>query len=305
MALVGDILATAIWTLVPVGICIGMFFYSDDATVDGLLQRSFAIVFAGVISVIYRTNQESLTTQAQENQDKVRTLLRIVCHDIANPLSVSTSYFEMLKDEIREDQSDRTQKFIAKITKAHDVMTTLLEEVKSMEATSSGKMSLKLGPVSLTTVFSQLEDLFENKIEAKKLSLNVNYESLDSVYVISEPLTLQNQVFANLMTNAIKFSNTSGVIEIYAEAEGEVVCVHIRDHGVGIPDNILGVLFDPMSKTSRSGTSGEEGTGFGMPIVKAFMEQYGGAIRVESEEGSGTRVSLTFSGFVTNSSSIA
>jgi signal transduction histidine kinase len=104
----------------------------------------------------------------------------------------------------------------------------------------------------------------------------------------------------NIISNAIKFSHPGQTINITAQRGTNDVRVLIEDHGVGIPDKILQHLFRTDQPTSRAGTGGERGTGYGMPVVKAYMNRYGGDIKVESRTAgadggaTGTKVTLTF-----------
>jgi signal transduction histidine kinase len=84
------------------------------------------------------------------------------------------------------------------------------------------------------------------------------------------------------MTNAIKFSLPGKSVEIDLKATDDKVAITVIDSGIGIPATLIGKLFDAEAKTSRKGTSGENGTGFGLPIVKAYVERYRGSISVTS-----------------------
>ena len=89
------------------------------------------------------------------------------------------------------------------------------------------------------------------------------------------------------MSNAIKFSNKGGSIEVKVNTlPDDKIEVVIADHGIGMPEEIKKNIFRSDKQTSRKGTSGEESTGFGMPLVKTYMDHYNGSISVESYEQS-------------------
>ncbi|MCP4700292.1 MAG: ATP-binding protein, partial [Gammaproteobacteria bacterium] len=92
-----------------------------------------------------------------------------------------------------------------------------------------------------------------------------------------------NSVINNIFTNAIKFSYPDSKIIVTAEPAAACVKFSIRDFGIGMPGNLLKNLFDVRKTTSRMGTEGEEGTGFGMPLMKKFVNAYGGAIEIFSK----------------------
>jgi signal transduction histidine kinase len=93
-------------------------------------------------------------------------------------------------------------------------------------------------------------------------------------------------VINNILTNAIKFSRLGSEVEINASYENRLnkARISIKDHGIGMPKSLIEKIFDISEQTSRTGTSGEIGTGFGMPLVKKFVSEYGGQIEVRSVE---------------------
>ena len=116
----------------------------------------------------------------------------------------------------------------------------------------------------------------------KKIEFISELES-DDMQVLVEPVSFSNNVFNNLLSNAIKFSYENGKIRVRAwKSDKNEICLSLSDQGVGIPRNLLENIFREDKKTTRTGTMGEEGTGFGMPLVKTYMEYYQARIEVES-----------------------
>ena len=91
-------------------------------------------------------------------------------------------------------------------------------------------------------------------------------------------------VFWNLIRIAHDAMPSGGVIRIVVEANATYIRASVIDHGIGIPDVLLNQLFDMSKTTSRAGTQGESGTGFGMPLVKKFVEGYGGTLQIDSKD---------------------
>ena len=98
----------------------------------------------------------------------------------------------------------------------------------------------------------------------------------------------------NLISNAIKFSHPSSNIEISLNNLGEYVELKLRDYGIGIPDEIKPFLFSGARPNSRKGTGGEQGTGFGMPILKMFLDKYGAKITLSEPAEGGTLFTILF-----------
>jgi signal transduction histidine kinase len=132
-------------------------------------------------------------------------------------------------------------------------------------------------------VFDSSRSIFERKLQEKGVELLFDRERVGNYSVMAERTSLIHSVINNILSNSIKFSEKDSQITMSAEATSdERVCVTIQDQGIGIPKNLLPVLFSSTAKTSRAGTSGEAGTGYGMPLVKAYVGLFGGTIEVES-----------------------
>ena len=102
--------------------------------------------------------------------------------------------------------------------------------------------------------------------------------------MLVESVSFINSVLNNLLTNATKFSFPDSEIEINAKSTDGIVKIIIKDKGIGMSDNIVEKLFDINAATSRTGTKGEIGTGYGMSLVKKFIDFYGGMISVDSKD---------------------
>lgn len=89
-------------------------------------------------------------------------------------------------------------------------------------------------------------------------------------------------MLANLISNAIKFSHQNSQICIDIETENDEVALKIKDHGKGIPDDLISKIFNRNESTTRPGTKNEQGTGFGLPIVKQYLDLYQARIQVSS-----------------------
>jgi signal transduction histidine kinase len=211
-------------------------------------------------------------------------LLRILTHDISNQSLIIDYYLgnvirtgELSADDLQAlESSNKSSKRLMKI----------LQNVQKMEVSSSRGVSL--GPVDLDLIFDSLNNQFGPKLSEKKLILNVSNKIPASVLPIAEASSLEINVLGNLLSNAIKFSNEGGVIELEAVQLTDKVLISIRDQGVGISADVLKNLFSINVKNSSLGTNGEIGTGFGLGIVKNYVDLYEGKISVYPNLPTGT-----------------
>lgn len=208
------------------------------------------------------------------------TLLRVLCHDLSNPLVLITGLLELLENN-RIPEEKRSSKYKT-LSRAAQLMADILSNVREMEAVDSGKRTISISPVNLDKMFDDLNLIFRDRLAEKNVCLEIQNDVPEGFGVLADPISLSNHVFNNLVSNALKFSFPGSTVRIHARIENDQVHVSITDTGVGMSEDISQAIFDPTRQTTRPGTAGEKGTGFGMPIVKSFVEKYGGKIQVES-----------------------
>lgn len=144
--------------------------------------------------------------------------------------------------------------------------------------------------VEVDEVVKRVFQVLESRASQKHISLQPHVDSGLQVWV--DPNILTN-ILINLVNNAIKFTPDDGAIRVSGRNLADEVLICVEDNGIGIPANQLDQLFKLDSDFRRQGTSGEQGTGLGLILVKEFVNVCGGKINVESEQGKGSRFCLT------------
>lgn len=216
----------------------------------------------------------SAKEELQKRLEQNANLVRVISHDIATPLQV----IKLSQMRIPEELAVRKR-----IEKATDALTSILDYVREYRAVLDGKKEVKMLPVSMTGVVHCNLALFEEKLEEKGLKLIMDLPQND-LKVLGDINVLGGIVLANLVSNAIKFTASGGTIEVQLREQNRHIVLSIRDSGIGIPRSILENIFAIDKKTSRIGTNGEVGTGFGMPLVKTYVEMHRGTISIHSWE---------------------
>jgi signal transduction histidine kinase len=235
---------------------------------------------------------DAAKTRAEVTAEVKSRLLRITSHDLATPLTVIKATAQALK------KSGHDHPRVDRIMRATEIMESIIHFVRKSESMPQG-VELPRQPVPLQDIFEELAFLFQDRAQDKDLQLNFKLDPPD-LTVFAERVSLVNEVLGNLLSNSIKFSFPRTAIDISACATHRgFVTIVIRDRGVGMEAALLKNLFDFSKKQSRPGTQGERGIGFGMPLVKAYIDAYGGTIEVESmtmdkdPRLAGTKVSIT------------
>lgn len=218
---------------------------------------------------------------------KLDNLLNIVTHDIANPLTLISGHAELL---LVQEASPAHTNALRRIARASELITDILHKVRQIQAAKAGKLRIETSPVSLSQIFDKLRFVFEARLEHKKQTLRIDLPSaLQDVMVHAEPVMLLNEVLSNLVSNAIKFSPSGSVIDLAVTRAQNFMRIEVRDQGMGIPKDLIPHIFDDFRSTSRPGTEGETGTGFGLPLARHVAEAFGGSLHVTSRGSDDTR----------------
>lgn len=209
-----------------------------------------------------------------KEKDEKGHLLKIITHDMSSPLT-NLNY---LLQQLKTNENIETYE---KAVRSLNTISTMIKDIKSFEAIKSGKQVLVKQAVSWGQIFEEILFLNTDGLSKKNIKLKVP-ESMSSEMLYTDQNILVYQILNNLVSNAIKFSHKNSEIIITLKNKGESYILEIRDLGIGIPKEMIADIFHSNLKTTRQGTQGEKGTGFGLPIVKSFVELLNGKISINS-----------------------
>ncbi|MGC8658646.1 MAG: sensor histidine kinase [Desulfomonilaceae bacterium] len=219
------------------------------------------------------------------NEEKNK-FLGMAAHDLRNPLNAIQMYSEFLLEEATEVLNPEQLEFVSIIHSSSGFMLQLVNDLLDVAKIESGKLELELEPTDLGRLVQKNASL--NKVMATKKQIEFNLHLDDKIPPVLVDSAKIEQVLNNLITNAVKFSNPGGVIDIWvSKSEGEVI-VSVKDNGQGIPREELSKLFKPFQRTSVKSTAGEESTGLGLAIVRKIVTGHKGRVWVESEVSKGS-----------------
>jgi signal transduction histidine kinase len=283
------------WYLHSLGIGPNIVAEQNIYAQEKLINLLIFIFFSSFIAHHFFERERNYTKQLQEHNLDIDNLLRVLLHDIANTLSSMT--YNLMR--AKEDHTHASSNELDKIQRAVDDISDLLAQVRHLKSIKDGKASLPLQPISLSFVLSEVYESSEGAALQKGIKLAMDI-SRDRMQIMGERTILANTVLLNLMTNAIKFSHPGDRVDVRAYTNEEYAFIEIEDYGVGIPPEIMPYLFDVGVQTTRPGTHGEKGTGYGMPLVKEYLQLMEGVIEITSHVKSetsavhGTKIVLRF-----------
>lgn len=240
--------------------------------------------------------QDQVTQKTEELTQTLKlkdTLFKVVLHDIANPMQGQIWILE------KNRSTGLTPDSMNHLFRLTNMIRDVIAKVRASEAIKSGNLNFDLRPVSLNQCLDDVKLIFEGQLKKKGISLEIKNELPEGTTFIADQNTFTTSVLCNLISNAIKFSTQDSTLCISCFMKNSKVVIEVEDKGIGIPGEMVLGIFDPVKKRSRLGTDGEKGMGYGLPLVKSFMDYFGGSIEVESRSvethpiDHGTKVTLT------------
>lgn len=239
--------------------------------------------------------QEAYYSAQAANEAKSRFLFNM-SHDIRTPMNAIlgfTNRLEQCKDDERE-----FARCVEKIKVSGEVLLNLINNVLDLARIESGKASLDDGErCDISKFYENLTTIFQEELEKKQLKLRTHID-VSQRYVFVD-LTKLEQIFLNILSNAVKYTPEGGSIhlkvrQLPCEDESRV-CYQtvILDTGIGMSEEFLPQIFDEFTRERNSTESRITGTGLGMGIAKKLVELMNGTILVESRLGAGTKVTIT------------
>ena len=222
--------------------------------------------------------------------DRMRSqLLGTAAHDLKNPLNAIRLGADLLTDADLSDQQRKALTMMQRATESMaNLITGLLETIR-IEATST----VDYEPCQINDLVSRAIEDLRPLAEARNQTLTFEQPE-DSILIMGDPNRL-NSVMTNLLSNAIKFSGEGAKIEVTVHWDDEEAVVSVMDDGPGVPEEEIPRIFEHLFRgriTVQDPNNPIEGTGLGLSLAKTIVEQHGGRIWVETEEGEGSTFSF-------------
>ena len=212
-----------------------------------------------------------------------------VSHELRTPLTTIKGFADILASGVVTDEADR-QRFITMISVEADRMITLVNDI--LRLSELQESSLPALPCC-TPVLELAREILINEsdaAEAADISLRVEGEECSAPIERARLRIL----LTNLIENAIKYNRPGGTVTVSARQQGACIAICVEDTGIGIPKEHQNRVFERFYRIDKSRSKKTGGTGLGLAIVKHIVSLYGGRIRLESQPGVGTRITIEF-----------
>lgn len=225
-----------------------------------------------------RADAEEAKKKTEELMESRHKMLLSVSHDIKSPLTSILGNLELMDNTGNEKEA-------ASIQQSADHILNLLNNLLEFSRLEQGMLQVEKELFNVKQLCEETASMFEPIAHKKDLAFDLKNEIRPSLFANSDPLKIK-QIIGNLISNAIKYT-IEGSIGFRASFEMGSLVFRVQDTGIGIPNDKLDEIFRPFVRTD-SGSKISEGSGYGLSVVKGFVDLLGGTIEVESQVGKGS-----------------
>ena len=220
-----------------------------------------------------------LNAELKSSDQAKDEFLAMLAHELRNPLSPIVSALDILRGQ--GPGAPSFIKLLDVIDRQARHLTRLVDDLLDVSRISRGLIELRRDPILLRNALLQAVDSVRPLVDSERHTLSVSLPE-ESVIVLADAVRL-TQVFTNLLTNAAKYTNPGGRIEVSVSREGKTVSVHVRDSGIGIEKDMLSRVFDLFMQAPRALDRAKGGLGIGLTLVRRLIALHGGSIEAKSE----------------------
>lgn len=294
----GTILWATISIIATLGFAIAEynhFAFPNEISPEGFLLAQNLISFGMIVLnafliYLFLDYHQSTQSKLQIKNNSISDLLRILIHDIANPLMAAKIRIEkVFQNFLNDDQ----QLNLNKSLKALNDINEIIQSTRSAYLLQNELNKLSFQLTNFSELLEDVIDGFDHPLKLKNIQIKIRNKLPPSYSIKINQSSIKYQLLANLISNAIKFSNKDSKIMIDLDVIENFLQISIQDFGVGIPEKHINHLFDIAIQKQREGTSGEQGTGFGLHLAYKTVFAHHGQITVHSQNLNTNQISGT------------
>jgi PAS domain S-box-containing protein len=237
-----------------------------------------------------------LYTEQVEARRKVEDLSRlkdeflsIASHELRTPVTSIKGYTQLAKTLIREQDLGTSEEYLDIALDQIDRMSRLIVELLDVSRIETGRLEIRREPISWTSFVRDVVHRHHTAVSDRRFHVNV--PSIGAV-IVGDRDRLE-QVLGNLLENAIKYSPDGSEVFVDVQERGDQLVTSVSDRGIGIPNDELTQVFERFHRGRQVSSTNYGGLGLGLYIARQIVERHGGAIWVESKEGTGTTFSFS------------
>jgi len=259
------------------------------------LRASFILViFSSIVLLVFVMQHEASRKerQLQGLVDTKNLFLRLIAHDLKNPLTGFIGILEQLADPNYGLNESERREYTGMLLHSARSLRELLENLLTWAQDQQGQIPFQPRVQDLGGIVEDALETLRSLAAAKGLRLSADLSGQVSV---SCDRSMIHTVARNLVANAIKFTPAGGRVDVSIRQDGTRSVLEVKDSGIGMDAELAARLFKPGLKVRRKGTNGEDGTGLGLILCDAFARRHGAQLEVESTPRAGSTFRVVFS----------
>lgn len=225
-------------------------------------------------------------TESQKLENMRKEFVANVSHELKTPITTIKSYSETLLNGAMEE-SEMAYHFLQVIENEADRMSALVKDLLQLSQMDYNNVQWDMCRIETHSLLADCIQKMSIYLHNKKQLLQIKRSS-EAIFIFGDRSKLE-QVFINLISNAIKYTAEEGQIYISTEIVDNLVCIEIKDSGIGIPSEDLQHIFERFYRVDKGRSRAQGGTGLGLAIAKDIVSRHQGKIEVSSEVGKGSR----------------
>lgn len=261
----------------PNGELVGFAKVTRDLTErkESELKERVAMVRAAEAEAANRTKSEFLAAMS---------------HELRTPLNAIGGYAELLRMGVRGQMNQQQEEDLDRIIVAQRHLLGIINDLLNFSRIEAGKLTYDIVPVDVGAVISAIVEMVKPLAAAKNIKLKID-ECTDESVAFGDKAKVE-QIVINLASNAVNYTEPGGWVSVGCRIDGDRVCAHVTDNGIGIASDKLETIFEPFVQVGRTLSTGHHGTGLGLAISRDLARAMNGELTVESSPGKGSSFSL-------------
>jgi predicted ATPase/signal transduction histidine kinase len=270
-------------------------------TTQMALALENAIILRDLEKIVSQRTQEleKKRSELELSYKEKETLIRVLCHDLANIVMANKAALRRVTREIEPQKNEKVESYVQRLSLSLKSEAYIINNVRSMELAKKNNLMLKFEQINLIEAMVNSIDTFEEQALSKNIKINID-DRIRNAQVYCDKISLSVNVLNNIFNNAIKFSYEDGEIDVnFIREDEELFQFEIRDHGIGMTKDFRESLFKNTYHESTKGTSQERGSGFGLGIIKFYIDKFDGELDIKSihqdecDKEHGTSIKIT------------
>ena len=263
------------------------FFNDDKIRLAELIAGQTAAI---VENARIHNNLKKVNAELERLNSVKNDFVSMVSHELRTPLTAIKGFVHVVLNEEAGKINEQQKKFLGIVDQSSNHLNHLISGLLDLSKIESGLIALKLEQLDLADVVKKSVETNINQIKNKNIKLRLEIDK--ELPKISGDYSRLMQVYDNLISNAVKFTDLGGQITITVKEKGDFIISSVSDNGIGIPEEEHKKIFEKFYQVDSSHTRIAGGTGLGLFIVRTIVELHGGNIWLDSTPGSGSTFSF-------------